>query len=141
MSGHIPTREVKILCLASGNLCAFPGCARRLVEPGSEGDDPAVLGEMAHIVGEKRRGPRGADKMPLSERNKHTNLVLLCGDHHKLIDSQPNAYSIPVLRAMKSDHEARIAAGNGQYRDARHVPLQPASPVPLNRHPRSRAWW
>ena len=114
MSGNIPTKEVKILCLASGNLCAFPGCDRRLVEPGSEGDDPAVLGEMAHIVGEKRRGPRGADEMPLSERNKHTNLVLLCGDHHKLVDSQPNAYSIPVLRAMKSDHEARIAAGNGQ---------------------------
>ena len=114
MSGYIPTKEVKILCLASGNLCAFPRCDRRLVEPGKEGDDPAVLGEMAHIVGEKRRGPRGADEMPLSERNKHTNLVLLCGDHHKLVDSQPNAYSIPVLRAMKSDHEARIAAGNGQ---------------------------
>src|SRR5215211_6156641 len=97
----------------SGNVCAFPGCDRRLVEPGTNTDDPAVLGEMAHIVGEKRRGPRGADEMPPSERNSHANLVLLCGDHHKLIDSQPNAYSVPVLRAMKSDHEARIPAGNG----------------------------
>jgi len=123
LSGHIPPKEVKILCLMSGNVCAFPGCDRRLVEPGTNTDDPAVLGEMAHIVGEKRRGPRGADEMPPSERNSHANLVLLCGDHHKLIDSQPNAYSVPVLRAMKSDHEARIPAGNGraQGRPARSL--------------------
>lgn len=127
MSGHIPTKEVKILCLASGNICAFPGCDRRLVEPGTGADDPAVLGEIAHIVGEKRRGPRGADEMPLSERNSHANLVLLCGDHHKIIDSQPNAYSVPVLRAMKSDHEASVAASNGR------VPSRPArSPLAGN---------
>jgi hypothetical protein len=111
LSGHIPTKEVKLLCLMSGNLCAFPGCDRRLVEPGTGADDPTVLGEMAHIVGEKRRGPRGVDEMPPSERNNHANLVLLCGDHHKIVDSQPNAYSVPVLRAMKSEHEARIASG------------------------------
>lgn len=128
MSGHVPTKEVKILCLMSGNVCAFPGCDRRLVEPGTDADDPAVLGEMAHIVGEKRRGPRGTGEMPLSERNSHTNLVLLCGDHHKLIDSQPNAYSVPVLRAMKSDHEARIAAGNGRTagRPSRPISAKPS---------------
>ncbi len=124
MSGHIPTKEVKILCLASGNLCAFPGCDRRLVEPGTEADDPAVLGVMAHIVGEKRRGPRGMSEMPLSERNSHANLMLLCGDHHTLIDSQPNAYSVPVLRAMKFEHEARIAGGNER------IPNRPARPLP-----------
>jgi hypothetical protein len=125
LSGHIPAKEVKILCLMSGNVCAYPGCDRRLVEPGTEADDPAVLGEMAHIVGEKRRGPRGADKMPPSERNRHTNLVLLCGDHHKVVDSQPNTYSVPVLRQMKSDHEARIAAGNG-----RRAPGRPSRALP-----------
>jgi hypothetical protein len=64
VSGHIPPKEVKILCLRSGNVCAFPGCDRRLVEPGTNTDDPAVLGEMAHIVGEKRRGPRGQTRCP-----------------------------------------------------------------------------
>jgi hypothetical protein len=120
MSGYISPKEAKILALMSGNLCAFPGCGRRLVAPGTEGDEPAVLGEMAHIVGEKRRGPRGTDPLPESERNKHANLVLLCGDHHKLVDSQPNTYSVPVLRQMKSDHETRLAAGNG------HGPTRPA---------------
>ena len=61
MSGHIPAKEAKILCLRSGNLCAFAGCVKRLVEPDTEHDGAAVLGEMAHIVGEKRRGPRGID--------------------------------------------------------------------------------
>lgn len=108
MSGYIPPKESKILSLRSGNACAYPGCGRRLIEPSTDEDDPAVTGEIAHIVGEKRRGPRGVDELPESERNKHPNLLLLCRDHHRVIDSQPNAYSIPVLSQMKADHEARV---------------------------------
>jgi hypothetical protein len=42
------------------------------------------------------------------DRDKHTNLLLVCGDHHKLIDDRPRTYSVPVLRQMKADHEGRI---------------------------------
>lgn len=113
MSGYVSAKESKILFSRSGNACAFPGCSKTLIEPETDEDDPAVTGVMAHIVGEKRRGPRGQDNLPESERNKHPNLVLLCGDHHTIIDSQPNGYSIPILRQMKSDHEARVARAMG----------------------------
>ena len=77
-------------------------------EPGNTDDDAAFLGEMAHIVADSRQGPRGVSPMSDEDRDKHTNLLLLCGDHHKTIDSQPRTYSVSVLRRIKEDHEGRI---------------------------------
>jgi hypothetical protein len=104
----IPQREVKALCALSGGVCPFPGCGRSLVEPGTEQDGAAFLGEIAHIVADSRQGPRGNSLMSDEDRDKHSNLLLLCGDHHKIIDSQPNTYSVPVLRQIKVDHETHI---------------------------------
>lgn len=108
MSRSIPPKEVKLLCLKSGGICAFPKCGKSLIQEGTTLDAPVVTGEMAHIVAYEPGGPRGDASIPEEERNKHTNLILLCGDHHKLIDSQFTTYSVPVLRQMKRDHETRI---------------------------------
>lgn len=104
----ISERETKLLCLQSGGVCAFPDCGKPLIQEGTSLDDPVVTGEIAHIVAYEPAGPRGDSSFPEEELNKHTNLILLCGDHHKLIDSQVNTYSIPVLREMKQAHESRI---------------------------------
>jgi hypothetical protein len=108
MSRNIPDKEMKALIALSGGVCAFPDCNRRLVEPGNADDDAAFLGEMAHIVADSRQGPRGCSPMSAEERDKHTNLLLLCGDHHKTIDAQPRTYSVSVLRKIKEDHEGHI---------------------------------
>jgi hypothetical protein len=86
-------------------MCAFPGCEQSLIQEGTDLDDPVVTGEIAHIVAYESDGPRGDDSFPEKERNKHTNLVLLCREHHKLIDAQWKTYSVPVLHAMKQAHE------------------------------------
>ena len=125
MSRNIPDKEMKALIALSGGVCAFPDCTTRLVEPSNADDDAAFLGEMAHIVGDSRQGPRGVSPMSDEDRDKHTNLVLLCGDHHKTIDSQPRTYSVSVLRRIKEDHEGRI-------RRATSGPA-PASPITLTR--------
>ena len=108
MSRNIPDKEMKALIALSGGVCAFPGCGKRLVVPGNGNDAAAFLGEMAHIVADSRQGPRGDSPMSDEERDQHTNLFLLCGIHHKTIDSQPHTYSVSVLRAIKADHEGRI---------------------------------
>ena len=95
--------------LKSGSVCAFRGCGRSLIELGEEGDSDAIIGEMAHIVADSRQGPRGDEPLDESERNKHTNLILVCPDHHTIIDKQPRTYSVAVLWQMKADHEERIA--------------------------------
>lgn len=108
MGRNIPEREMKSLIAMSGGVCAFPGCNKGLVAPANATDPAAFLGEMAHIVADSRQGPRGISQMSDEERDRHTNLLLLCGDHHKTIDSQPFTYSVCVLRKMKEDHEGRI---------------------------------
>ncbi len=42
------------------------------------------------------------------DRDKHPNLLLLCGVHHDLIDIQKLKFSVNVLWQMKADHEDRI---------------------------------
>jgi len=74
------------------------------------GSGGTVVGEIAHIVAEQRQGPRGRTEMSDEERNKASNLVLLCGEHHTVIDRNPHIYSVHILRQMKSDHERRVAA-------------------------------
>lgn len=104
----VTTREQKIVSMNSGGACAFPGCGKSLIS--YEGDpDGTVLGEIAHIIAEHRQGPRGRATLTDEERNRAFNLVLLCGDHHTLIDDNPHTYSVQVLRQMKADHETRIA--------------------------------
>ena len=90
-------------------MCAFRDCGRSLIESGGEGDSDAIIGEMGHIVGASRQGPRGDEPLDDTERNKHANLILLCPTHHTIIDDQLRTYSVAVLRQMKADHEARIA--------------------------------
>ena len=43
--------------------------------------------------------------MSLTERNRAENLILLCNNHHQLVDSQPETYTVERLRAMKEAHE------------------------------------
>ncbi len=120
MSRNISDKEVKTLIALSGGICGFPSCNKRLVEPGNTADGAAFLGEMAHIVAESRQGPRGDSPMSDADRDKHTNLLLLCGDHHKTIDSQPRTFSVSVLRRIKEDHENRILRATSSS-----APLQP----------------
>jgi hypothetical protein len=110
---NISERDMKALIALSGGVCAFPNCTTRLVQPGNGDDDASFLGEMAHIVGDSHQGPRGDFPMSDNDRDKYTNLLLLCGDHHKTIDSQPRTYSVSVLRRIKEDHEGRIWRSTG----------------------------
>lgn len=105
----VSAADQKILFALSGNLCAFPGCNRQLIEPATATDDAAVIGHIAHIVGASRQGPRGVEALSDTERASQVNLILLCRDHHATVDAQPRTYSVQVLRQMKRDHEARVA--------------------------------
>ena len=74
-----------------------------------------MLGEIAHIVAERRDGPRGLATLDDVERNRYSNLMLLCQEHHQLVDSQEGVYTVERLKAMKEAHEGwvqeRLGAG------------------------------
>lgn len=100
----ITDRTRKMLWGRSGGVCAI--CRMQLFEEEGLSYDPSVLGQECHIVGEENlaKSPRGLHVMPLAERNLYDNLILLCRDHHKIIDDQTDKYSIDELHRIKNEH-------------------------------------
>lgn len=103
----IPIAQQRKVLQRSGNLCAFPGCQLLLTTEGTSDDPVVVLGEIAHIVAESPQGPRGNSPLTTKQRNMYANLILLCNQHHQLIDSEGalSTYTVERLKAMKEDHE------------------------------------
>jgi hypothetical protein len=67
---------------------------------------------MAHIRGDKPGANRHDNTQTQEQRDDYTNLILLCPNHHSIIDKKANEgrYSVAVLEAMKKEHEARVIA-------------------------------
>lgn len=105
MSGNIPTKQQKIVCIMSGNRCAMPDCRKELVLDGTKNDPPAIIGRIAHIKGENPTSARYYPNMTDEERNSSENLILICGDCHTKIDNQPNTYTAKKLYQIKKEHE------------------------------------
>jgi len=101
----ISTKTRVMLWGRAAGRCSLPDCRRALVLDETETDDPSLVGEACHIVAESESGPRGVSALTREERDKYGNLILMCAVHHKMIDDQPNHFSVPVLHTMKATHE------------------------------------
>ncbi|MDD3607202.1 MAG: HNH endonuclease [Candidatus Moranbacteria bacterium] len=99
----ITEKTKKILFAESGNRCAFPECRQVLVLNG-EGNEHSIVGEMAHIKGEKPTAARYDESMTQIERDAPENLVVLCNIHHKVIDDQEKNYPVEMLLEIKNNH-------------------------------------
>ena len=65
-----------------------------------------LIGEEAHIVAGPMGGPRAGE---LDQgHDGYENLILLCPEHHLLIDSQPERFAVEDLRRLKAEHEAWV---------------------------------
>lgn len=91
---------IKRLFAFSRNRCAFPDCSLPIVE-----DSGVVTGIVCHIKARSKGGPRYDAKQTDQERHAFENLVLMCGRHSKLIDSDPKTFTVTQLQAIKSAHE------------------------------------
>lgn len=105
MSGKILEKDQRILCMSSYCICAIPTCRRKLLEPKTELDGISNIAQMAHIKGEKPGSARYDKTMEKKMRNKHENLILVCSACHKIIDNQPNTYTVEKLHTIKSKHK------------------------------------
>lgn len=100
-----------LLAFRSGDRCAFPKCGKWLTVDAPGGGDPVVIGEAAHIAGDKPDAPRFDAAMTYDERDHYNNLIYLCGDHHTQIDKQVEHFPVALLTKMKTDHEAKVRDG------------------------------
>jgi hypothetical protein len=95
----------------------MPDCRKPLVVFSEAGEAPknVIVGEMAHIVGEtnSENSPRGISALSEADRNRYSNLILLCGDHHTLIDKDEVGWPVERLHAVKREHELWVEAQLG----------------------------
>jgi hypothetical protein len=97
-----PTQAtIRRLFALSGNFCAYPGCSRHVADQATG----AILAEICHIHAKNPGGPRYDASQSDKARNDYDNLILLCADHHKIIDTQPENYPAETLKGMKQAHE------------------------------------
>jgi hypothetical protein len=114
-----------MLCARAGGRCEFRGCNRVLFR------DEITLNEfndtnVAHIVASSPNGPRGDATRSHQLSNKIENLMLVCLEHHKMIDDKNLValYSEECLLKMKRDHECAMElAGDALNFDSSHILL------------------
>ena len=93
--------------MRAGGRCEFDGCNDYLLEHPLT-LTPGNFAQMAHIVAFREDGPRGRVTLRPAYINEQINLMLLCPRCHKLIDDNPETYTVPVLQKYKQVHEDRI---------------------------------
>jgi hypothetical protein len=134
----VTNKTRKILWVESGGRCAIPTCRKQVLTPATPTDDPSIFGEEAHIVPDALRGPRkhGRKGMTQKEIDSHGNLILLCRTHHKMVDDQEIYYTIELLRQIKHEHAAWIAAlGEDDRRPDEQAQKISTWPCIVNRDP------
>lgn len=100
----IDTKVIKRLYANSRNECAMPGCNQKLFE----GD--TNMSQIAHIEGVNEGSARYNENLTEEQINSYGNLILLCPNHHKKIDSKENLskYTVKYLKEIKENHEINI---------------------------------
>lgn len=104
----ISIKTHKMLWGRSGNRCAMPECRVELVMDITETDDESLIGEECHIIAHSAYGPRGDETIDVDKLDKYNNLILLCRNHHKIIDDHPEVYPIEKLKSIKTEHESWV---------------------------------
>lgn len=99
------------LAFFSGNRCAFPGCTQALATEDTPHAAGAVIGEAAHIVGEKPGSERHDLSYPADKLNAFENLIYLCPTDHTKIDKKGNGFVAETVRGWKRGHESRVKEG------------------------------
>ena len=123
----ITPQNAKILWANAAGRCAFPDCGKRLT--GSTNGNHYTLGEMAHIKGDKPDANRHDPSFLEPDLSAYPNLVLMCRNHHRLIDTPENEelYSVDMLHQFKGalesfiENRLRAAVFSNKYEVAKHA--------------------
>lgn len=108
---YVSEDVARVLWAKAAGRCQFKG-HNKLLYKSSVTQEGGNYAEKAHIYSFSEKGPRGWGpfKHIQKELNRIDNLMLMCSECHKTIDSKANEnkYSAILLREWKNSHEDRI---------------------------------
>lgn len=106
----VPSRTTRIIVSAkSSNECAFPDCPEKIIEKTASGEE-YLAGELCHIYGRAAGSARYDATRSEEENAAPKNLLFLCRNHHRVVDADPDGYSVSALREMKAAHEQQTGS-------------------------------
>jgi hypothetical protein len=105
---YIPESVKLRLWGKSGGRCQYEGCSKALwMDDLTKAEFNVAY--IAHIIADKSTGARGHSKLSEKIKSDISNLMLMCDEHHRLIDKiDVQGHPVARLRLMKRCHEARI---------------------------------
>ena len=89
---------LRMLCANAAGRCQFEGCNKPVFIDGLT-LKKFNMSNVAHIVSSDPNGPRGDTTRSHLLADKLENLMLMCPEHHKLIDDLPDVY--PEARLLE----------------------------------------
>lgn len=101
MRDDFPGAIVDVLAKRVGMRCSNPGCRLSTSGPRDEPTKVINVGVASHITAASSGGPRYDPNLSSSERRSFDNGIWLCQTCSKLIDNDPNRYSVSKLREWK----------------------------------------
>ena len=97
----------------SASRCAISNCRKILFEDVSEVNDYILIGDEAHINSGQENGPRYSPEITENIINTYSNLILLCKEHHTVVDKDTKMYTTEILKHIKTNHENWVSTSLG----------------------------
>ncbi|WP_372518492.1 HNH endonuclease [Candidatus Ruminimicrobiellum ovillum] len=104
----ISQSKKELLYAKTAGFCQYPGCNVFVFEEPLTKNKKAKYGQIAHIIADSPNGPRGDIQLSKKLKNDISNLMVLCFNHHKLIDTDVEGHSVEKLRKIKQLSEENI---------------------------------
>lgn len=99
---------LKLLWGRAAGRCAMPDCRVELFVTEDDYDPVCIIGEMGHIAASSNSGPRAKEELSLRDRDKYENLILLCRNCHRKVDTLKRSFPVARLLDIKASHEAWV---------------------------------
>lgn len=112
MSRNISPKDYKLLYSKSAGRCNI--CEEKVFQKTKDGNDYTHFGEMAHNTpfSNDPRAPRAEAKTKKIDEdntdNSYSNLILLCPNHHRIVDQDTKYYDVKKLNEIKKNFEDRV---------------------------------
>ncbi|SYX86914.1 Shedu anti-phage system protein SduA domain-containing protein [Paenibacillus alvei] len=101
-----------------GNRCAFPNCNIEFVR------EDGLFGDICHITALSPGGQRYTSENAVENQIFIENLLLLCPNHHRLVDAYAEIYTTEWLKETKRNHEVRISEA-ASMSDLTQIKIEP----------------
>jgi hypothetical protein len=101
-------QTLKLLWGRAAGRCAMADCRVELFVTEDDYDPVCVIGEMGHIAASSNTGPRAHLELDMRARDSYDNLILLCRNCHRKVDTLKLSYPRERLLDIKANHEAWV---------------------------------